>query len=377
MSPPLLWLLVFALLALGSFFMLLSVVPLFASQTGSGMVGAGLTTGVMMASTVVTELFTAQLFARFGQRRVIATGVLLLALPTLLLLVSSALPMILAVSVLRGAGLAITVVAGTAIASAIGAGARQGEVVGIYGVASAIPGIFALPLGLWLVEQFDFATAFGVATVIGMVSLIAVPFLRAHPAESVQSHNPLALLRTRAIIRPTIAFTSTTLALGVAATFLPLATETLLGVAAIALLVQGTATTVARWLAGWLSDRYGSRRFLLPSTLLAAGGMGVLFFIDSPVAIIGGMAAFGLGLGAVQNLSLTLMLENTHAGDFARVSVLWNIAFDAGMGIGSVAFGYLAIVTGYPWGFVLLAVIMAVTVAPSRASKGVADAAQA
>lgn len=366
MSPPLLWLLLFAILALGSFFMLLSVVPLFADATGSGMVGAGLTTGVMMASTVVTELFTAGLFSRFGQRRVIAVGVLLLTLPTLLLLASSALPMILAVSVLRGAGLAIIVVAGTAIASAIGTNGRQGEIVGIYGVASAIPGIFALPLGLWLVGQFDFTTAIIGATVLGLASMVAVPFLRAHPSEAGLSRNPLALLRTRAIIRPTIAFTSTTLALGVAATFLPLATEALLGIAAVALLAQGIATTLARWLAGRLSDRYGSRPFLVPAMLLASAGIAVLFFVDSPAAILVGMAVFGLGLGAVQNLSLTLMLENTSPGDFARVSVLWNIAFDAGMGIGSVFFGYLAIATGYPWGFVILAAIMAVTVLPSR-----------
>jgi|SRR5690554_359576 len=366
LSAPLLWLLLFAVLALGSFFMLLSVVPYFANETGSGMVGAGLTTGVMMASTVVVELFTAQMFTRFGQRRVIAAGVLLLTLPTLLLLASSALPVILAVSVLRGAGLAIVVVAGTAIAAAIGAGPRQGEVVGLYGMASAIPGVVALPLGLWLVNHFDFATAFIVAVALGVASLVAVPFLRAHPSESVQSSNPLALLRTRAIVRPTIAFTSTTLALGVAATFLPLATDALLGVAALALLVQGTATMLARWVAGRLSDRYGSRRFLVPAMLLASGGIAVLFFVDSPAAIIGGMAVFGVGLGAVQNLSLTLMLENTHAGDFARVSVLWNIAFDAGMGIGSVAFGYLAIITGYPWGFAILGLVMALTVVPAR-----------
>lgn len=366
MSPPLLWLLLFAMLALGSFFMLLSVTPLFASETGSGMVGAGLTTGAMMLSTVITELFTAQLFARFGQRKVIAAGVLLLSLPTLLLLVSSALPVILGVSILRGAGLAITVVAGTAIAAAIGAGGRQGEVVGIYGVASAIPAVITLPLGLWLVDRFDFATAFVVATVLGIASLGAVPFLRAHPSDSVQSHNPLALLRTRAIVRPTIAFTSTTLALGVAATFLPLATEAMLGIAAIALLVQGIATTVSRWLAGRLSDRHGSRRFLAPSMALATAGVAVLLFTDNPVAVITGMAVFGLGLGAVQNLSLTLMLENTHAGDFARVSVLWNIAFDAGMGVGSVAFGYLAVATGYPWGFAILAAIMALTMVPLR-----------
>ena len=100
--------------------------------------------------------------------------------------------------------------------------------------------------------------------------------------------------------------------------------------------------------------------------LLATAGIGVLFFIDNPVAVVGGMALFGIGLGSVQNLSLTLMLENTHAGDYARVSVLWNIAFDGGMGIGSVAFGYLAVLTGYPWGFAIMALVMAVTIVPSR-----------
>jgi predicted MFS family arabinose efflux permease len=305
------------------------------------------------------------LFTRFGQRKVIAAGVILLSVPTLLLLASDALPVILGVSVLRGAGLAIVVVAGTAIAAAIGSGARQGEVVGIYGVASAIPGVVALPLGLWLVNHFDFATAFWVAVVLGVAALVAVPFLRAHPSESVQSTNPLTLLRTRAIIRPTIAFTSMTLALGVVATFLPLATEAVLGLAALALLVQGSATMIARWLAGMLSDRYGSRRFLVPSMLLATVGIAMLFFTDNPALVVTGMAAFGLALGAVQNLSLTLMLENTHAGDYARVSVLWNIAFDAGMGIGSVAFGYLAIVTGFPWGFIILAGVMALTLAPA------------
>jgi hypothetical protein len=39
------------------------------------------------------------------------------------------------------------------------------------------------------------------------------------------------------------------------------------------------------------------------------------------------------------------------------------------MGIGSVAFGYLAIVTGYPWGFVILGVVMALTVAPTRVKR--------
>ncbi|WP_022883786.1 MFS transporter [Glaciibacter superstes] len=364
MTPPLMWLLAFAITALCSFYLLLSVVPLYASETGSGAVGAGLVTGAMMLATVVTELFTAQLLVRFGQRKVIAAGILLLSLPALLLTVSSALPVILLVSLLRGAGLAITVVAGTAIAAAIGSRGRQGEVLGIYGVASTAPAIIGLPLGLWVVQHFDFNTTFVISAIVGLVSLVAVPFLHAHPSAPEHGQNPFALLRTRAIVRPTVVFTATTLALGVAVTFLPLATEALLGIAAIALLVQSCATTLARWVTGMLSDRFGSRRFLAPSMLLAAVGIGVLYFNDSPIAVVAGMTLFGIGLGAVQNLSLTLMLENTRESDYDRVSVLWNVAFDSGMGIGSVAFGYLAVVTGYPWAFAALALVMVLTLTP-------------
>ncbi len=367
MTPPLLWLLAFVVVALSGFFLLLAVVPFYASETGSGSVGAGLATGVMMASTVVTELFTAQLLARFGNRRIIALGILLLALPTLLLLVSSALPVILFVSLLRGAGLAITVVAGIAIAAAIGEGKRQGEVLGIYGFASAAPAIIALPTSLWLVRGFDFPTVFLVSVVLGLLALIPVPFLLARPAETEHGSNPFTLLRRPAIVRAFIVFTATTVAFGIVVSFLPLATDALIGIAAIALFAQSCTTTVSRWVFGLLSDRFGSRRFLAPAMLVAALGIGSLFFTDNAVMIIVGMTVFGIGLGGMQNISLTMMLENAGEGDYSRVSVLWNIAFDAGMGIGPVAFGYLAVISGYPWAFAAVAVVMVVTLVPVRA----------
>ena len=60
-----------------SFYLLLSVVPLYATSAGAGGIGAGLATGTLMFSTVAGELATPSLVARFGYRLVLAAGLLL------------------------------------------------------------------------------------------------------------------------------------------------------------------------------------------------------------------------------------------------------------------------------------------------------------
>jgi predicted MFS family arabinose efflux permease len=42
------------------------------------------------------------------------------------------------------------------------------------------------------------------------------------------------------------------------------------------------------------------------------------------------------------------------------VSAVWNLAYDAGMGIGAAGFGLLAAHTGYPAAFVLTAIMLPV-----------------
>ena len=91
-----------------SFYLLLSVVPLYATSVGAGGIGAGMTTGALMFATVATELGTPRLVARFGYQLVFAAGLFLLGAPALALPASSSMAAILAVCVVRGVGFAIT-----------------------------------------------------------------------------------------------------------------------------------------------------------------------------------------------------------------------------------------------------------------------------
>jgi len=127
-----------------SFYLLLSVVPLYVGSAAA----AGLTTGVMLLATVLTEFAMPALTARLGYRMLVALGLVLLGAPAAMLAISPALPLVLAVCVARGAGLAVMVVAGTALVAELVPVDRRGEGLGVYGVAVGVPAVLGLPLGV-------------------------------------------------------------------------------------------------------------------------------------------------------------------------------------------------------------------------------------
>src|SRR5689334_22150347 len=94
-AGPMARLLVASLGALGSFYLLMPVVPLYAAGSGTGGVGAGLCTGALMLGTVLTELAAPALISRCGYRKVVALALVLLGLPAGLLAASSWPPVVL------------------------------------------------------------------------------------------------------------------------------------------------------------------------------------------------------------------------------------------------------------------------------------------
>ncbi|MFC4122731.1 MFS transporter [Nonomuraea zeae] len=341
------------------FYLLFATVPLYAATGGAGELGAGAATGVMMLATVLAELAVPWLLARLGYRAVLGLGLALLGLPALLLPLSAALPLVLAASLLRGAGLGVLVVAGTALTAQLVPADRRGEGMGLYGMAVGVPSILGLPLGVWAGGAIGFVPVFVVAGLIPLAGLGAVLGLpRIVPRPSGPGERGAGL---RGLAAPALIFAGVTTATGVVVTFLPLAASP--GLASLALLVQSLTTPVARWLAGRSGDRHGSARLVVPGLLAAVTGMALQIWVGSPVAVVAGMAVFGAGFGVLQNATLALMLER---GEAARVSTLWNLAYDAGMGVGAMGFGLVLGHTGYPLGFALVAALMAVTLPLAR-----------
>jgi len=344
------------------FYLPLSVVPLVAQDAGSAST-AGFATVALLLATVSCELVTPRLVSLVGYRWALALGLLFLGAPTVVLVFVASTPAILVVSVLRGIGFAVCVTAGGAVTASLIPAERRGEGLALVGIVGGIPGMLALPAGVWIAARWGYAPVFVATTVITLVALVSVPGL---PSRKVSGRcsdevepSVLAGLRSAAIRRPAAIFATSTAAVGVLVTFVPLAvTGAHAWVAAAALLAQPAASTGSRWVAGRVGDRRGQAVLLVPGLLLGVAGMLGVAVIGSAVAVISGAFVFGLGFGVLQNATICLMFARAPEGSEGVVSAIWNAAYDLGMAAGALGAGLVVAHVGYAAIFALAALVM-------------------
>ena len=372
--------------ALTSFYLLLSVTPMYAVSAGAGSAEAGLVTGSLMLATVLAEFASARLMRRYGYRAVFAAGALLLGGPAVALLGPHSVVMIAAVSIARGLGFGLnTVVIGALVATALPP-ERRGEGIGLAGVVACVPAIVALPSGVWLAGNAGFTVVIAITAASALAPLAAIPWL-AGPAGRQQAADPgaaqppglLASLRSGGQLRPSLVFAATTVSAGVVAAFLPLAAGVSGGTAALGLFVQAVASTAGRWWAGRHGDRHGHARLLVPGLVTAAAGMIVLIWVAAPAVLIAGMCLFGIGFGISQNATFALMIDRAPVSGYGTASALWNLAYDAGYGAGPAVFGVFVVYTGYPVAFALTGMLMVAALVPAvrdRAARAPASGGQ-
>ncbi len=367
--------------ALTSFYLMLSVTPMYAVSAGAGSAEAGVVTGSLMLATVLAEFASPRLMSRYGYRTVFAAGALLLGGPALALLSPHHVITIVVVSITRGVGFGLnTVVIGALVATALPP-ERRGEGIGVAGVVACVPAIVALPSGVWLAGNLGYAAVIAITAVSALAPLMAVPWLTGaadhRPEEdpgAAQSASLLTSLRSGGQLRPSLAFAATTVLAGVVASFLPLAAGVSGGVAALGLFVQAVASTVGRWWAGRYGDRHGHARLLVPGLLIGAAGMTVLIWVATPGALLAGMCLFGIGFGISQNVTFAVMIDRAPVSGYGTASALWNLAYDAGYGAGPAVFGVFVVYTGYPVAFAFTGMLMLAALVPAVHDRAAAAA---
>jgi predicted MFS family arabinose efflux permease len=353
-----------------SFYLLLAVVPLYATAAGAGRVGAGLTTGALMLATVAAELMTPALLARLGYRVVLAAGLVLLGAPALVLIRPAGLATILGVCVARGIGLAILVVAGSSLVASLVPHARRSEGFGLLGLVAGMPAVLALPAGVWLAERAGYPPVFVAGAVASLACLVVMPAMPGRMAGAGSPIGVLEGLRMRGQRRPALIFLLTAMGTGIVVTFLPLAIRGSGHLAAVALLANTVAAMAARWSAGRFGARHGQAGLLVGATMVGAIGVASLALLANPAAVAIGAILLGIGFGVAQNAVLTLMFDRVTAAGYDMASAMYNLAYDAGMGLGAAGFGAVAVRIGYPAAFLLTGTVMLAALVPAWRNRG-------
>jgi MFS family permease len=347
-----------AALGFAGFALLLPVAPMWAVHNGADKQGAGQVKTVLMACTVVAQLLVGRLGRVVGARVTLAIGLMLLGVPAVLHVFAGTLWAVLALAALRGLGFGILTVSGVDGVAGLFAQEHRGRAVGAYGLAIAAPQFILTPAAPWLAEQVNFGSVF----LLAAAPVLAVPFALAftRPVPTPPRRADDARFTFSAGLLSTIAaLVVITASGGAILTFAPQFGSA--DAAFVSLLALTGATALARWLIGGIADRFGPGRFIRPMLYLGATGLVVLALgivrgsLVGEVMIVSGALLVGVAYGALQNVTLVQAFAATgeHARD--KVSVVWNVGFDGGTGIGALAVGALATAASFPTAFTALA----------------------
>lgn len=369
---------------------LLPLAPLWTVEGGADPGQAGLVNGVLLLVTVLTQVLVPTALRLLGWGPVLVTGLVMLGAPAALLTLSDRLGPVLACSAARGVGFGILTVTGVSAVAALVDPRRRGEAIGAYGLAVAVPNVLLLPLGPWLAREVGFTPVL----LLGALPLLGVPaawrvaaVLHQDAADRLADgpatdEEPATLGAVYLpLLPPVLLLLWVTLAGGALVTFAPqMVSDPAL--VTVGLFTMGLFGALARWRVGVLADQFGARGFIAPIVVATALGVGlVAWSIGGPgaassagriAAFLAGLLLLGLGYGALQNLTLVASLAAVGSRHQHQASAVWNVGFDLGTAIGSVAVGALAVQSSFStamWVTAGLAVLVLPLVAAVRETR--------
>jgi MFS family permease len=285
--------------------------------------------GVLSACFAVAPLVLAvpsgQAVDRFGERRVMLVGaVLVVAAAGAFVLVGANVAGLVAASVLLGTGHLCSVVGEQALVANATPSGRHDTAFGYYTFAASLgqalgPGLILLFGGTRTIPDTGaiFVSALGITAVLFGVTLLLRSSVRTRTAADGADGGLRTLLLRPGLLRALTVSCVVLAAVDITLVYLPaLGAERGIASGAIGavLTLRAAASMLSRLFLGRLSRRLGRRRLLVGSVALSAFGLAVAV-VPMPVWALAVVAVvLGLGLGAGQPLTMSWLAEATPPG---------------------------------------------------------------
>ncbi len=368
--------------AFGAWSLLLPVIPLAVIEAGQSQALAGASTGVFMATTVFTQIFTPRLLRAYGYNPVMVIAAFMLGVPALGHILGMDTWIVLLFSALRGVGFGALTVAESALIAELVPVRLLGKATGMLGVFIGLAQMLCLPLGLAIAERVSFTAVYVIAAVVALVAAamcLRIPHLKAAPKvdPSAYRHPEERGLPEvsiwKLVLVPALAVTTLSMSFGAVSSFLPAAVREIdpvtgAVIGGLMLSITGGSSMVFRYLAGIVADKRGvPGTTMIPAQVIGFAGMALMALVVANdwsvwLLILAGVM-FGGGFGAVQNEALLSMFYRLPRSKVSEASAVWNMSFDSGTGLGSFIFGAVAAQLAYSGAFGAGALVVALGVA--------------
>jgi len=319
--------------------------PGFLSQMGADKLMIGIVFGTMAAAAIAVRPIIGWLMDRHGRHLVVRVGsVLHLAICFSYLFIDSVGPLLFVVRIVHGVAEAMLFTALFTIAADVVPAERRTEGMALFGISGLLPMALAGLGGDVILTHADYPTLFiATAVVAGLGGLCAWPLPDSRPPLELDAppQRPFFVAVMQPRLRP-LWIMGFGFALAIASYFTFLKTfveHTGFGSMSLFYLVYSVVAILLRITLGWVPDRVGARRALVPSMAALVAGLIMLATAEGDLGIAIAALLCGTGHAFVFPILSSLVVTRASARERGAALAMFTALFDLGLLVGSPLLG--------------------------------------
>lgn len=358
-SPDALWTRDFVLITFANFVVFASMqslvpaLPLYVEQLGTGDTLVGLVSGVFAFTAVAIRPWLGTVLDQRGRKIVMICSVAVFVAAGLLYPLAASIPALLVVRLLQGVGWGGVIPAAGAIVADVVPEKRRGEGIGYFSLSPTLAIALAPAAGLILARDAGFGSLFIASAVwAALAGVLVLPLHDHHP--QTRARNQSARLFELSTLAPCLVAGLLAVTMGGLTTFVVIdAGQRSIGDPSQFFVLYALVLLLTRPIAGRISDRRGRGQVLVPAVVLTAAGLLVLGAMAGPLTLPTAAILYGTGFGSALPSLQALAIDRASPTRHGAAMAAFYIAFDLGVGVGSILFGVLGGVAGLPVTFEL------------------------
>jgi MFS family permease len=291
-----------------------------------------------------------------GRRRgppvVILAGGIIFAVCAPLYAVASAIPLLIVLRMVHGAGMAVFTTGSITYATDLAPDLRRAELISYYGVASNLAlGLGPLAASVLLAVHVSFRTVFLISAAAALVIIVVMLPAAESPHHRVRHRGwTIDSLFNRRALAPAALLFSASYTYGTLATFIAVSTlHARLGKDAVAFfwLAYACSLIPVPLVGRRLADRLGRTATIVPGLLMLSASLAMVTTTHTLALLVCSAVVYGCGFAIVYPALLALTVDRVGATARGTAMATFSLSFDAGVGIGAVVSGMLAQAVGF------------------------------
>jgi MFS family permease len=360
-----------AFLQLSTVMISFTLIPLYIREAGGGSFDVGLQTTLFTLFSVVFRLFLGPMADRRGRKLSLLIGSVVFATAPVGIWLSPSLGFMAMVRIYQAIGMATFLSAGTSYVADHAPPEYRGTSIGLYRTAITLSVMISPAVGMMLINRYGYDLFFIYMTGLGTLGTILAFTLpgkigERSGAKDIGIRELFTLFRIPALRVTYGEIFALSMAVGILLTFLTgyAYSFEIIRNPALYFTIHAAAGALGAALLGWLSDRYGRDRLLVPVILALSAGSFALVFMQGNPLLSYYLSAVLTGIGYAGGLALLVAKVVDSVPERMRASALafQESAIDGGNALGIFLFG--AALSFYSYGVLFAVVALFVLIIP-------------